>query len=172
MMEIIRLSADQAAQYLPDFCTLLMDVVNIGGTVGFLPPISEAEARTFWQEVQSAIAGPNQILLAAFDEGRLVGSVQLILSSRSNGRHRAEVAKLLVHPTCRRRGIGRALMQSIEAIARQLGRTTLVLDTRQGEPSETLYASLGWTRAGTIPNYAQSSDGSLHTTVIFYKLLT
>ena len=46
-----------------------------------------------------------------------------------------------------------------------------MLDTRQGDPAEALYASLGWVRAGVIPDYARSADGSLHATVIYYKLL-
>jgi len=62
-------------------------------------------------------------------------------------------------------------MTAIEAEARSAGRTTLVLDTRAGDPSETLYAKLGYQRAGIIPEYARSTDGNLHATVFMYKLL-
>jgi len=30
---------------------------------------------------------------------------------------------------------------------------------------------MGWQPAGTIPRYARSADGTLHTTVFYYKLL-
>ena len=55
--------------------------------------------------------------------------------------------------------------------SRRLGRTTLVLDTRQGDPSERLYQSLGYRVAGAIPQYARSADGTLAATVFYYKLL-
>ena len=51
------------------------------------------------------------------------------------------------------------------------GRTTLVLDTRHGDPSEALYQSLGWQRAGVIPRYAQSASGALDASAFYFKLL-
>jgi ribosomal protein S18 acetylase RimI-like enzyme len=110
-------------------------------------------------------------LLVAWDQETVAGSVQLALATRSNGLHRAEIQKLLVHNRARRRGVGTTLMQAAEAEARGAGRTTLVLDTRLGDAGEELYQKLGYTRAGVIPDFARSADGSLHSTVIFYKLL-
>ena len=104
-------------------------------------------------------------------DGEIVGSAQLDLAGQPNGRHRAEVTKLMVLSSARRQGIGRLLMEAAEAEARNLGRTTLVLDTRQGDPSEALYRGMGWQPAGTIPRYARSADGTLHTTAFYYKLL-
>jgi ribosomal protein S18 acetylase RimI-like enzyme len=97
--------------------------------------------------------------------------VQLDLSTRANGRHRAEVIRLLVHRRARRRGLGRALMEAVEAEARRRERTTLVLDTRAGDPSEALYQSLGWQRAGVIPRYARSANGAFDASAFYYKLL-
>jgi GNAT superfamily N-acetyltransferase len=103
--------------------------------------------------------------------GNIAGTVQLDLEQRANGNHRAEVMKLMVLSAARRQGLGRTLMEAAESEARRLGRTTLVLDTRQGDPSETLYRAMGWEPAGAIPRYARSADGALHTTVFYYKLL-
>src|SRR5262249_50202957 len=89
----------------------------------------------------------------------------------ANARHRAEVVRLMVHRRARRQGLGRALMLAIEAEARRLGRTTLVLDTREGDPSEGLYRYLGWTLAGTIPRYARSARGTLDAPAISFGLL-
>ena len=91
--------------------------------------------------------------------------------AKANAPHRAEVIKLMVEPSRQRQGIGRALMQAIEAQARELGRTTLVLDTRQGDGSEQLYQSLGYVRVGAIPQYVISETGGMSATVIYYKLL-
>ena len=77
----------------------------------------------------------------------------------------------MVDTRFRRLGIGRALMVRVEEEARALGRMTLVLDTREGDPSERLYLSLGYVKAGVIPQYARSANGELHTTAFFYKLL-
>jgi GNAT superfamily N-acetyltransferase len=169
--KIEQIDADAAEALLPELVELLRDAVASGASVGFLPPLSDLQANDYWHGVVAAVRGPLRILLIARDGGRLVGAVQLDLAGRANGSHRAEVAKLLVHTASRRQGIGRALMQALEGIAGSIGRTTLVLDTRAGDPSERLYLNLGYIRAGLIPEYARSADGYLHTTAFFYKLL-
>lgn len=168
---IRRVDAAQALPYLPELTELLQDSVDNGASVGFLPPLPSAEATFFWQSVLDALQTGNRILLLATDGTGLLGSVQLALADKANGRHRAEVMKLLVHSRVRRRGIGRLLMQAIEQEARQHERTTLVLDTLQGEPSELLYQTLGYVAAGTIPQFARVGSGALEPTVIYYKLL-
>lgn len=150
---------------------LLLDVVNGGGTVGFLPPLSKEEATAFWDGVRKALDGSGRRMLVARRGGRVFGTVQLDLAMQTNGRHRAEVMKLLVHEEARRQGLGRGLMGAVEGVARDEGQTLLVLDTRQGEPAEEFYAALGYRRAGVIPNFAESADGTLHATVLFYKEL-
>src|SRR5438445_29181 len=161
-MNIQRLNASQAAARLPELAALLQDAVGSGASVGFLPPLSDAEAADYWREVVQALHEPWRILLIATRDAELAGTVQLDLASRPNGRHRAEVVKLLVRTSDRRQGVGRALMRAVEAEAARAGRTTLVLDTRYGDPSQALYESLGYVAAGTIPQYARSADGTLH----------
>jgi GNAT superfamily N-acetyltransferase len=80
--------------------------------------------------------------------------------------------KLFVHRRARRRGLATALMAEVEAVARGLGRTLLLMDTRQGGEAEKMCEALGYTRFGEVPGYARSSDGRLHTTVFFYRELT
>ena len=151
---------------------LLQDVVDGGASVGFLPPLSAEEASAYWDSVAAALeAGGRRLWIARATDGRILGTVQLDLASQANGRHRAEASKLMVVSSARRQGIGSLLMEAAEAEARGLGRTTLVLDTRQADPSEALYRGMGWQPAGTIPRYARSADGTLHTTAFFYKLL-
>ena len=101
----------------------------------------------------------------------VVGAVQLELATKPNARHRAEVQKLFVLQHERKRGVGRLLMEAIEPIARELGRTLLVLDTRLGDHAEHLYRTLHYVEAGIIPSYAQNATGTLEATIIFYKLL-
>lgn len=170
-MQIQRLTSQTILPELPELAALLMDAVTHGASVGFLLPLSEQEALAYWQDVANAIETPHRVLLVAKLGDSLAGTVQLDMATRPNGNHRAEVAKLMVHSSFRRRGIAQALMNAIEAEAISAGRTTLVLDTREGDPSEALYMKLGYQRAGVIPEYARSTDGKLHATVFMYKLL-
>lgn len=147
---------------------LLVAVVDDGASVGFLPPMEMAEAERYWLEVP----GPHVRLWVLEAEGRVEGTVQLQLSPKPNATHRAEVAKLLVHPGARRRGYGRRLMLRLETEARRLGRTLLVLDTREGDPSNDLYLSLGYQVCGRVPRYARSADGTLDASLFYYKELS
>jgi acetyltransferase len=170
---IAPLTAADVQESLLPLAALLRDVVNSGAAVGFLPPLAADEAHDYWLGVAKEVQGGSRLLLVARDAAtpEMLGTVQLDLATRTNGRHRAEVAKMLVHTSARRRGIARQLLQALEAQARQLGRSTLVLDTREGDVSEQLYQSMDYQRAGRIPEYAYSADGSLHATVLYYKLL-
>ncbi|MFN3324584.1 MAG: GNAT family N-acetyltransferase [Bryobacteraceae bacterium] len=171
MIEIRNWNADEARSRRVELVELLRDAVASGASIGFLPPMATHEAEDYWDGVAEALCSPARVLLVALDGHRVVGAVQLALETRSNGSHRAEVSKLMVHTAARRRGVGRALMQAVEAAAREAERTLLVLDTRAGDAAELLYRSLGYAAAGVIPVYARSADGSLDATVFMYKLL-
>jgi acetyltransferase len=171
-MVIERLSAEEVAAHDRHLVAILVDSVNGGASVGFLPPLPLAEAELYWRSVREAVHADRRVLLIARDEaGAVVGTGQLALEPRANGLHRAEVQKLMVLRAARRRGIGRALMLALEDEAWRSGRTTLVLDTREGDPSERLYRSLGWTLAGVVPQYARNGDGTLHASAFYFKLL-
>ena len=117
-------------------------------------------------------AGTRRVLVARQGE-RIVGTVQINLAVPPNQQHRADVAKLLVHPDARRQGIARSLMLAVEPIARAEGRTLLTLDTVSRSNAETLYCSLGYVVAGIIPRYARGSlTPDLEDTTIMYKELS
>ncbi|NTU63271.1 MAG: GNAT family N-acetyltransferase [Chloroflexi bacterium] len=148
---------------------LLRDSVEGGASVGFLAPLKRESAEAFWQDVLREVGSSRVVLVATTENGEIAGSVQLALGQKENGRHRAEVQKLLVHSRYRNRGLGRRLMETIEHEAQQRGITLLVLDTIEGELAEQLYLKLGYVRVGEIPHYACFPDGRLWATVIFYK---
>jgi len=166
------LTAEGVAAHEAGLARLLQDAVDGGASLGFLPPLGDDEARAYWQTVAAAVRDGSRVLLVTSRPGEPVaGSVQLELAMRPNGRHRAEITKLMVHRAARRQGLGRALMLAAEREARRLGRTTLHLDTRQGDPSEELYRALGYQLAGVIPRWARSADGRLDATAFYYHLL-
>ena len=162
-------TAEQAESDIEQLVDLLIDAVESGASIGFMPPITRPQAFSYWQDVIAAMRADRRVLLVAMDGDRIQGSVQLDLEPRANGNHRAEIMKLFVHRRARRRGLAKALMAEAECAARRLGRTLLVMDTRKGGDAEKMCESLGYVRYGEIPNYARSGDGKLHTTVFFYR---
>jgi acetyltransferase len=171
MYHIETIMPEQGQVFLPELVTLLQDAVASGASIGFLPPLSQEEAQEYWTAILEDIAQKKRVLLIARHSAQVVGAVQLELATKPNARHRAEVQKLFVLQHERKRGIGRLLMEAIEPIARELGRTLLVLDTRLGDHAEHLYRTLRYVEVGIIPSYAQNATGTLDATVIFYKLL-
>jgi len=150
---------------------LLADAVDGGASVGFVAPFGSLEAADWWRSISADIETGKVLLLVARRGDRIVGTVQLRLAPLPNARHRAEVAKLLVHRDVRRRGVARRLLAAIEDVARREGRTLLVLDTISGSEADHLYRSLGWTIVGSVPNYAAMPDGALAPTTYFYREL-
>ena len=152
---------------------VLHAIVYDGAGVSFVVPFSLDEARRFWLEkvVPGVRAGTRRVLVARAGD-RIVGTVQIDFAMPPNQQHRAEVAKLLVHPVARRRGIARALMVALEAVAVSEGRTLLTLDTWTGRAAEGLYLSLGYVAVGVIPRFARGSlTPELEPATIMYKEL-
>jgi len=139
--------------------------------VSFMASLSKTEARSFFEKVLEGVQKGDRILLAAFDDSKLVGTVQILLATPPNQPHRADVAKLLVRRSARGQGVGRLLMEQVEEASRLAGKSLLVLDTVTGDPAERLYMRLGWTKAGVIPKYALYPDGRWCDTTIFWKQL-
>jgi len=171
MIEIRQLNATEGLQYSPALVEVLLDCVEGGASVSFMAPLPRATAESFFEKVIQGVQQGGRILLAAFIDSKLVGTVQILLATPPNQPHRADVAKLLVLRSARGQGIGARLMEHAEKASRLRGKTLLVLDTATGGDAERLYMRLGWTRVGVIPNYALFPDGTPCDTTIFWKQL-
>jgi GNAT superfamily N-acetyltransferase len=166
-----RLGAAAARDHSDALAAVLTDCVEGGASVSFMAPFSIEEARAYFESVEPEVAARSRVLLAAFLDGELVGTVQVVAAWPPNQPHRADVAKLLVRRSARNRGIGRLLMEHAEAEAREQGWTLLVLDTVTGDPAERLYERMGWTKVGVIPSFALYPDGRPCDTTVFWKSL-
>lgn len=166
----IRRILDPEPASLDGLAELLRDAVHGGASVGFLAPLAEDAALAYWRRVRDQLQDGLALWVAEAD-GRVVGSVQLECCGKENGRHRAEVQKLLVLASHRGRGIASRLMQAVEDFARESGRSLLVLDTLSDSAAASVYRHLGWKYAGSIPAYAATPDGVLHATSYFFKQL-
>ena len=149
---------------------LLEDAVASGASVGFLWPMAEGEAQR-WAESIVGTIGPGLALWFAERDGRVIGTVQLVPVLKANGRHRAEVSKLLVHRDARGAGVGTLLLTALEVQARSLGITLLALDTEAGSAADALYEHQGWQRMGAMPGHSRSPNGAFHDTAYFFKTL-
>jgi GNAT superfamily N-acetyltransferase len=165
------LDAAAAASATPRLCAILDACVEEGAGVSFLAPLPPDKARAFWQDTARDVAAGSKVLLAGWIDGVLAGTVTLALAWPQNQQHRAEVTKLLVHPSGRRHGLARRLMARLEIEAVRVGRTLLTLDTRADDKAEQLYRSMGWAEYGRIPGYAVQADGTFEETLFFWKQL-
>jgi GNAT superfamily N-acetyltransferase len=170
-IEIRRLVGDDLQMRLDELATVLADCVAGGASVSYMAPFSPADARAAFAGMAAEADRGNRLILGAFAAGRLVGTVQVILSVPPNQPHRGEIAKLLVSPAARKRGIAQLLMEAAEAEAQTEGKSLLVLDAVSDGDAARLYARLGWTTVGVIPNYALYPDGRLCDTTVFWKAL-
>jgi GNAT superfamily N-acetyltransferase len=172
MVEIRSLSAAEGRENLAALAGVLLDCVEGGASVSFMASLSRADAESYFESVLAGVQKGDRILLAAFCDSRLVGTVQVLTAMPPNQPHRADIAKLLVAPSARGKGIGRQLMEYAEEVGRSAGKTLLVLDTATGDDAERLYVRLGWTRLGVIPRYAMYPDGTWGDTTFFWKRLS
>jgi GNAT superfamily N-acetyltransferase len=149
---------------------VLLDCVAGGASVGFMQPLDRAHAVAFWRGVADDVYAGRRILLVAQEGENIVGTVHLVLAQPDNQPHRADLCKMLVLGTQRKRGIGAALLTAAEEAAREAGKTLLVLDTSSAE-AERLYARMGWHRVGAIPGFALWPQGGACSTTYFYRQL-
>ena len=101
MVEIRRLTATEGRQYLAALAEVLLDCVEGGASVSFMASLTKAEAEAFFEKAVEGVQRGERILLAAFVDSKLVGTVQIVMATPPNQPHRADVSKLLVHRPAR-----------------------------------------------------------------------
>lgn len=169
-MNVRALDGDEARAAVPALADVLLDCVAGGASVSFMADMSRAEAEAFWQSIAEGVArGERTLLVSQEDDGRILGTVQVILATPPNQPHRGEIAKMLVHRAGRRQGLGAALMRAAEEAGRAAGKSLLTLDTVTDGDGFRLYRRLGWEVAGTVPDYALWPDGRPCPTTFMWK---
>lgn len=99
------------------------------------------------------LSGGRGTFLVARDNGRPVGCGAIRLNDATT----AEVKRMYVEPDQRGRGVGRAVLASLEAAARQFGARRLVLETGSYSPDAlALYRGAGFTQIDCWGEYATS----------------
>ncbi|MBK9083518.1 MAG: GNAT family N-acetyltransferase [Rhizobiales bacterium] len=170
-VEARALTAEEARDAVPALGAILTDCVANGASVSFMHPFAQADGEAFFSGVADDVAAGRAILIAAFLDGRIVGTAQVRFAPQPNQPHRCDIAKMLVRSDARNRGVGAALIAEAERAAARAGRTIGVLDTVTGSAADRLYTRAGWTRVGEIPDFALWPQGGLCATTFFYKRL-
>jgi putative acetyltransferase len=99
----------------------------------------------------ASLMQPDVTFIVARADGRAVGC-GAVIDSREGW---AEVKRMFVSPTARGRGLGRRLLEMLEAIAAERGATTLRLETGGRQPEAlALYAAEGFVEIGPFGKYA------------------
>jgi putative acetyltransferase len=99
------------------------------------------------------LEGGRGTFLVARDSGRAVGCGAIRLLDATT----AEVKRMYVEPNQRGRGVGRAVLASLESAAMQLGARRLVLETGTHSPEAlALYGRAGFTQIDCWGEYATS----------------
>jgi len=164
-MEIIQLDADGVERHADELAQLLLDAHASNMALGLAAPLTRDVAADAWRAL-------NGVLLAAVEDGMVVGAVNLAPTSTPNGTHRAEIQKLAVRADRRGGGIGAALLDGAAEQARRLGLRLLWLTTHADTRSDHFYAARGWTRSGVIPEWSRAPDGRFATNAFFYLQLS
>ena len=172
MIRVDELSEGDAYRQVDNLSALLLDAVEGGASISFMAGLSRSDADAFWEARLEEMADGRTLIFAALEGSQLLGAVLLHPAWQPNQPHRADVAKLLVRRSARRRGVASRLMDALEARAAELGRTLLTLDTGTGSEGEPFYRGRGYVFVGIIPGYALMPDGSPCNTSVFYKRLS
>ena len=167
---IDRLRGDASAADVSGLAQVLLDAIDSNAGISFMPGLTQAGAEAWWRTLLTTLP-PRAVVIVARDADGVVGTVQVQPAWAPNQPHRGDLAKLIVHRRARGQGIAHALMVAAEREAAAEGLTLLVLDTCKGSAAERLYTAMGWVRVGEVPDFAFNPDGSLCTTVFFYKTL-
>ncbi len=156
-----------------DICELVIltkEATNNNASIGFLYDSTDMQYLDYWNSVANSLC-ENHFIFVKKENDKIIATVQLIKSTKINGNHRGEIAKLLVSSEYQNRGLARGLMRHVEDYARNIKLNLLVLDTQEGSSAEKFYIKDNWTLSGVIPNYARSPDGIMKSTSTFYKQL-
>jgi GNAT superfamily N-acetyltransferase len=99
------------------------------------------------------LEGGRGAFLVARDSGRAVGCGAI----RLNDARTAEVKRMYVEPKQRGKGVGKAILASLEAAAQKIGAGRLVLETGSHSPDAlALYRGAGFTEIDCWGEYATS----------------
>ena len=116
-IDITALTHSEAHGHCRNLADILIACVNGGASVSFMAPLAWNSAIAFWRDVAEGVERGERLLIVAREryDNRIIGTVQVVLKQPENQSHRADLAKMLVSPDARRRGVAARLMQRVRS---------------------------------------------------------
>ncbi|WP_019549490.1 GNAT family N-acetyltransferase [Streptomyces sulphureus] len=150
---------------------LWADVVNAGGSVGFVPPVTPEDVRPELLRYLRAMAeGRSRLLVGLDDEGHVCGTAFFFFNTHRLMRHWVWLYTVMVHPSAQGRGTGRRLLAAAEEAARGMdGIEGIRLTLRSGSGLERFYASCGYGEVGRVPGAIKVADGDFRDDVTMWR---
>jgi acetyltransferase len=171
LLRVRRVEPSEADEICASLANVHQDALSSGMALGALDTMGRGVLERSYRDVVAGLDGRERMLLVAEEEGRILGMAQLVLSGATNADHRAEVQRVGVASQARGRGVGRTLMDGLEAAARDLRVTLLWLTTHEGTDACLFYETIGYTKLGVMPNYSRRPDGTLWPGAFYFKEL-
>ena len=135
------------------------DVTNAGGSVGFVPPVTEEGLAPYLDAVVERVHQGRELISLLRVEGEVAGFAVLSLSVSPLRRHWATVLRVQVRPEWQGQGLGRVLVAGVHDIARARGLEFLHLTVRGGTGLEAFYAGFGYREFGRMPGAVRVAPG-------------
>lgn len=144
-----------------DLIILLNSSVADGGTLGYEQALTPQEQVQFIAGLRVGIASGRTHLLLGRVDGRPAFMALLHLNGMANCRHRAELAKGVVHPEFRGLHLVQLAFREIVRLAERLDVEQLVLDVREHTRAHRLWQLFGFETYGVLEDYARVG-GTVH----------
>ncbi|MFE6775265.1 GNAT family N-acetyltransferase [Streptomyces sp. NPDC057702] len=142
-----------------ELARLWADVTNAGGAVGFVPPVTHDVVAPSAERQLTAVRDGSMRMVAAFADGRLVGTVFIAYNQHRLMRHWARLISVMIHPSLQGGGRGGAMVAEAIDMARDLGLDALRLEVRGGTGVDGFYATLGFKEVGRVPEAIRVAEG-------------
>ncbi|KAB7837227.1 GNAT family N-acetyltransferase [Streptomyces mobaraensis] len=161
-----------APELREEFSRLWYEVSRAGGSVGFVPSVSEEEVREAAVAQLARVAAGEHRMLGAYDAGgRLVGTAFLRLHADFKMRHWSMVVLVMLDPALQGGGHGLRLMREAIDMARDAGLEALRLEVRGGMGLEGFYGRLGFKEVGRVPGGLRLSADDYRDDILMWLAL-
>lgn len=151
---------------------LWMDVIAAGGSVGFVPPVAEAEVRAAADTMLAGVRSGGSDVVVARQDDDVVGLGFLQVASSALSAHMGMVRKLMRDPRLGGAGVGARVLDEVERAARDRGLGLLTLRVRGGTGRERYYAAHGYHVDARLPAHLRVGGGRLVEEIVMSKALT
>jgi GNAT superfamily N-acetyltransferase len=147
---------------------LWVSVVNAGGAVGFVPPVTTEDVLLTAEAEFAGVEAGLDRLLAGFEGRRLVALLFISDTRHHLKGHWRLLRRVMVAPGSQGRGYGAALMREAAEAGRKLGLVGLEVTVRAGLGTEDFYTKLGYDEVGRLPGVIRVAAGDDRDEIIMW----